>query len=295
MRNNRSKRTERGDNWDVAEIVRRIGRKRQELIRPVLENPGAYVLLSVRGLAKKLGKDPATTLRIVQGMGFQAYRDFQRYLQNLSVAQATPLNLMISAAKPGAGALDQIKHSFDQDLKNIQSIRHGIDSEGLMQVAERAYSAKRLLVIGGDQAASLVYFLQYNLMMIRLMAFSCTSAGQVAHAARSLGKHDLLFAISFGRGLRHTVEGLKTARGKGAYCVGITDTFISPIAKFSHRCFVASVESPSFGGSYVAPMALLNGLIVACANYRRSRTIAILRQAEHEQRTGFRWYREPLN
>jgi RpiR family carbohydrate utilization transcriptional regulator len=294
MRNNRSKGSDRGDNrdMDVAEIVRRISRKRKELIRPILENPGDYVLLSVRSLAQKLGKDPATTLRIVQGMGFRAYRDFQRYLQNLSVVHATPLNLMKSAAKPGAGTLNQIKHSFDQDLKNVQSIRHSVDSEGLIRVAEQVYSAKRLLVIGGDQAASLVDFLQYNLGMIRLMALSCTSAGQIAHAVRSLGTHDLLFAISFGRGLRQTVEGLKIARSKGAYCVGITDTFISPIAKFSHRCFVASVESPSFGGSYVAPMALLNALIVACANYRRSRTIAILKQAEHEQRTGFRWYQE---
>jgi DNA-binding MurR/RpiR family transcriptional regulator len=292
--NSRNKASDRGDNrdTDVAEIVRRIGRKRKELIRPVLENPGDYVLLSVRGLAQKLGKDPATTLRIVQGMGFRAYRDFQTYLQKLSVVQATPLDLMKSAIQPGSGPLSQIRQSLNQDLKNLQSIRHGLDSEGLIHVAERVYSAKRLFIIGGDQAASLVYFLQYNLMMIRLMAISCTSAGHIAHAVRGLGKRDLMFAISFGRGLRQTVEGLKLAHSKGAYCVGITDTFMSPIAKFSHKCFIASVESPSFGGSYVAPMVLLNGLIVACANYRRSRTIAILRQAEHEQRTGFRWYQE---
>src|SRR4029077_9666605 len=117
MRNNRSKGSDRGDNrdMDVAEIVRRISRKRKELIRPILENPGDYVLLSVRSLAQKLGKDPATTLRIIQGMGFRAYRDFQRYLQNLSVVHATPLNLMKSAAEPGAGTLNQIKQSFDQD------------------------------------------------------------------------------------------------------------------------------------------------------------------------------------
>jgi RpiR family carbohydrate utilization transcriptional regulator len=294
MTNARTKASGRGDNRDadVAEIVRRIGRKRKELIRPVLENPGDYVLLSVRGLAQKLGKDPATTLRIVQGMGFGTYRDFQRYLQNLSVAQATPLNIMKSATQPGSGPLGQIRQSFDQDLKNVQSIRQGVDSAGLMQVAQQVFSAKRVFVIGGDQAASLVYFLQYNLMMIRVTAVSCTSAGQIAHSVRGLGKRDLLFAISFGRGLKQTVEGLKVARSKGAYCVGITDTFVSPIAKFSHRCFIASVESPSFGGSYVAPMVVLNGLIVACAHYRASRTMAILKQAEHEQRTGFRWYQE---
>ncbi len=59
-------------------LLRFLSPKRQELIRPVLEHPRGYVLLSVRGLARKLGADPATTIRIVQGMGFASFQEFQR-------------------------------------------------------------------------------------------------------------------------------------------------------------------------------------------------------------------------
>jgi len=90
--------------------------------------------------------------------------------------------------------------------------------------------------------------------------------------------------------LRQTVEGMREAKALGAYCVGITDTFVSPVARFANESFLASVETTSFGASYSAPMALLNLILVACANYRRPRTLEVLRRAEKEQRLGFRWF-----
>jgi RpiR family carbohydrate utilization transcriptional regulator len=279
-----------GGGADSFEILKRVSRNRQELLRPVLENPSDYVLLSVRGLAERLGKNPGTTLRIVQRMGFTTYRDFQRFLQNLSVAHATPLQLMQSGNRPGSGTRSHVLQSFDQDLKNLQTIRNSVDVEGLTKVVHHVYAARKIVVMGGDQVTGLVHFLQYNLLMIRLFAIACTRAGEILHAARGVDRNDVVIAISFGRGLRQTVEGLKLARSRQAFCVGITDTFVSPIARWSDQSFIASVESPSYGGSYVAPIALLNALIVGCANYRRSRTISILKQAEQEQRTGFRWY-----
>jgi DNA-binding MurR/RpiR family transcriptional regulator len=100
----------------------------------------------------------------------------------------------------------------------------------------------------------------------------------------------VVIAISFRKGLRQTVEGLQQARKKGAYCVGITDTYVSPIARFSDQFFLASIEAPPFGGSYTAPMALMNAILVSCANYRRSRTLSLLRTADEEERHGARWY-----
>lgn len=99
-----------------------------------------------------------------------------------------------------------------------------------------------------------------------------------------------MLAISFRRGLRQTVEGVQQAREQGAYCIGITDTYVSPLARFCNEVFLASVETTSFGASYVAPMALINALLVACANYKRSRTLTLLKLADEEQRKGYRWF-----
>ena len=87
-----------------------------------------------------------------------------------------------------------------------------------------------------------------------------------------------------------TVEGLEQARKKGAYCVAIADTLLSPLAPRADLCFIASAETPSFGVSYVAPMALLNALLAECANVRRAQTLKLLREVDAEQRSGSRWY-----
>jgi DNA-binding MurR/RpiR family transcriptional regulator len=100
----------------------------------------------------------------------------------------------------------------------------------------------------------------------------------------------LVLAISFRRGLRQTVEGVHLARARSAYCVGITDTYVSPLARECDEVFLASVESTSFGASYSAPVALVNAILAACGQYRRPQTLAILKEIAEEQRKGFRWY-----
>jgi DNA-binding MurR/RpiR family transcriptional regulator len=100
----------------------------------------------------------------------------------------------------------------------------------------------------------------------------------------------LVLAFTFRRGLRQTVEGVQQARAHGAYCIGIADTYLSPLARECDELFIASTESTSFGASYVAPISLLNAILAACAQYRRPHTLALLKEIAEEQRKGFRWY-----
>jgi DNA-binding MurR/RpiR family transcriptional regulator len=144
-------------------------------------------------------------------------------------------------------------------------------------------------VFGGDLAVGLVDFLDYKLTVLGLPVSSATTPGKTLHAARGLSRKDLVLAISFRRGLRQTVEGMQEAKAHGAYCVGITDTFVSPIARFADECFLTSVEAP-LSNSYAAPISLINILFTVCAHYRRSRTLGLLEQVDHEQRYGFRWF-----
>ncbi len=274
----------------VATLLSRLRPKRQETIRPVMEHPRNYVLLSIRGLAKKLNTEPATTFRIIQDMGFSAYREFQRYLHELSIAQATPLDLMKMNSPGDSDIPAHLREVVNRDLKNLQILRQGLDFNRLAGLAKKLYQARRILILGGDLARNLAGFLHYNLVLVGLPVFTALSPGEAIHATRTVNKSDLVIAISFRRGLRQTVEALQQARDNGAYCIGITDTSVSPIARFSDEFFLASIDSPSFGGSYAAPMTLMNILIVACAHYRRDRTLVLLKKAEKEQHAGFRWY-----
>jgi len=275
----------------LADKLRHLSPKRQEIIRPVLENPRVYVLLSVRALADHLGTDPATTVRIVQGLGFATYKDFQRHLHDLSVAYATSLDTMKAAESEGAGPAAFVRAALQRDMQNLQALNNSLNAEKICALAKRIYESHRILLLGGDAATSLVHHLEYHLTVIGLPVLSATTAGRVTHVVRNLGRKDLVIGISFRRGLRQTIEGVQAAKRNGAYTVGITDTFVSPLARIANECFIASIDTPSFGASYVAPMALIDAIVSALGNLKPRRIMGLIKQADEEQRRGFRWYK----
>ena len=274
----------------LSEKLKQLSPKRQEIIRPVLENPRPFVLLSVRALATRLGTDPATTVRIVQGLGFDTYKDFQRHLHDLSVAYATSLDTMKAAEREGTGPASLVRAALQRDMQSLQALSNSLDATKICGLARRLYEAPKILLLGGDAATSLVHHLEYHLTMIGLPVLSATTAGRVSHVVRNVGRKDLAIGISFRRGLRQTVEGLQTAKRNGAFTVAITDTFVSPLARAADECFIASVETPSFGASYVAPMALIDAIVAAVGNLKRKSIMSLIKQADEEQRRGFRWY-----
>jgi len=165
-----------------------------------------------------------------------------------------------------------------------------LDPAKFTSLAKRIYAARRVVLIGGDLAAVLAEYLGYQLNLLGLPIFVATSPGEVTHTVRAMTKKDVLIAISFRRGLRQTVEGLQQAREHGAYCVGIADTYLSPIARTCHEVFLASTDSVYYGSSYVAPIALANAILTAVGEFRRPRTLAIVAELAEEQRRGSRWF-----
>jgi RpiR family carbohydrate utilization transcriptional regulator len=275
----------------LQERLGKLTAKRREILRPVLEHPRGFVLLSVRAMAKRLNTDPATIVRIVRVLGFESFREFQKHLHDLSIAFATSADTM-QAAKFDGGRHAWVADSIDRDLKNLQGLKNSLDAARLNDLAKRLYSARRIVVLAGDLAAFLAEYMEYQISLLGLPVFSATSPGRISHLTRSLTKDDVVVAISFRRGLRQTVEGARTACQRNAHCVAVTDTFLSPLARIAHETFLASIDTTSFGASYAAPVALVNALLAACGQVRKAETMEIVREISEEQRHGFRWFQE---
>jgi DNA-binding MurR/RpiR family transcriptional regulator len=199
---------------------------------------------------------------------------------------------MSTSKAKGSDLSAHVREAIDVDVRNLQRFRNTLNTDRIAALAKKIHHARRIILLGGDLASNLVGFLHYHLILLGLPAVTATSSGEAAHLSSSSGKGDLLIAVSFRRGLRQTVEGLRQARANGAYCIGIADTLVSPMARFAHECFIASVETPSFGASYSAPMCLLNGILTAVGHFNRRHTMDLLKKAADEQRTGFRWFQE---
>src|ERR1700741_3980395 len=137
---------------NLPERIDHLSAKRQEIIRPILEHPREYVLLSVRAMAKRLQTDPATVVRIVRGLGFSSYREFQHHLHELSLAFATSLDTMQPVSRD-SDMPAYVRDSLGQDVKNLQGLKNSLDAQRLAALAKRFYDARRIVLLASDLAA----------------------------------------------------------------------------------------------------------------------------------------------
>lgn len=270
-------------------LLEQLSEKRRAIIRPVLESPREFVLLNVRDMGRRLATPPTTIVRIVQALEFESYKDFQHYLHDLSVTSATILDSM-QAASNTAQPPKFLRDSRKQIQQNLEFILNHIDLQQVLNTAKRIHEANRILLLGGDMASSLVNYMEYHLTIAGLPVLAAVAPGRATHLARSTDQEDIVIGISFRRGLRMTIEGIERARKNGAYCVGITDSMLSPLARFANELFIVPINSLSFAASYVAPFALIDLITAGVGSLRRKQVVDRLKEADQEQKHGYRWY-----
>ena len=269
---------------------------REKLLRLILENPEDTFFLSSRELAKRYRVDAATIVRTIQALGYAKFADFAADLRAHFITRITPYALLKAASREKRTLDDRIHGSLDTDLRNLQSLQSSIDTRRVIQLSKLVKRARRIVVVGIDLAASLSWHLSYGLMSLGFAAEGPVGGtGNIQKRVRSLTSKDLLIAISFKQGLRETVEAALRAKQQGVPTFGITDGVDTPIARICDSFCTTQVTNVSFANSYVAPMALLGTILVACAHTRTARTLALLRRSEEEDRADHRWYWSPAN
>jgi DNA-binding MurR/RpiR family transcriptional regulator len=268
---------------------------RRELIRAILDNHEEAYFLSSRELAKRYHVDAATVVRAIQDLGYERFADFAADLREHFVRRITPYTVLKAAARKRRSVADHVDDGLERDTENLRVLESSLQRERVVELARRMHRSRRILVVGVDLAASLAWFLAYGLAPLGFAAEAPVgSAGNLQHKIDVLSNEDLVVAISFGRCLRETVESVRRARARGVPTFGITDGNTTPIAMYCDGYLIAPISSPSYTGSYVAPMALINAIIHACAHLRPKRALALLGRTEAEYRSGERWYQDPV-
>ena len=268
-----------------------LSASRKRLLNQILSEPHETFFLSSRELARRYGVDSATIVRTVQAMGYQKFADFAHDLRNHFVTQITPYTAMKAAAQRNRSVADYVNQSIDQDLDNLNALKAGLDVNKVVELAKQIHRTRRIIIVGIDFAASLAISFAYGLVRLGCDAEApMGSTGVVQNKVKIMTGKDLLVAISFGQGLRETVEAVRRARRQNVPTFGITDGDKTPIARFCDRYIIASTARASFLDSYVASVAAINAILVACAHSQPKRSLEVLAQSDKEDRSGARWY-----
>jgi DNA-binding MurR/RpiR family transcriptional regulator len=272
----------------------KLNPRRQQLVRAILASADETCFLSSRELAKRYHVDATTILRATQVLGYRSFADFSADLRQHFVVGITPYTALKAATKEKRSVTDHIDDALDKAIANLNLLNSDLDRQRLIELAKLIKKARRILVVGLDFAASLSYYLAYGLLALGFDAEAPRgSTGNLQYKVEVLTNKDLLIAISFGQCLKDTVEAALLAKQQGVPTFGITDSATSPIARHCDSHIVAPVVSPSFLNSYVAPMAAISAIHVACAHIDPKRSLTRLRPTDKEYASGTRWYREP--
>jgi DNA-binding MurR/RpiR family transcriptional regulator len=272
-----------------------LSRNRRALIRAILDNHDQAYFLSSRELAKRYQVDAATVVRAIQDLGYERFADFAADLREHFVRQITPYTVLRASTRKKKSVADHVHGGLERDRENLRVLESTAQAARVVELATLIHRSRRILVVGVDLAASLAWFLAYGLTPLGFAAEAPVgSAGNLHHRINVLTGKDLVIAISFGRCLRETVGAVLRARDRRVPTFGITDGSTTPLAMYTDGHLVAPITSSSYTGSYVAPMALINAIILACAHLHPKRALALLRRTEAEYRSGDRWYQEPL-
>ena len=271
----------------------KLNARRQRLVRDILDAADETCFLSSREMAKRYRVDATTILRATQVLGYKTFADFAADLRQHFVSRITPYTVLKAATREKRSVADHVGQAFDKALENLNNLNANLEKQKVIELARTIKRSRHVLVVGLDFAASLSYYLAYGLLALGFDAEApIGSSGNLQYKVEVLTSKDVLIAISFGQCLRDTVEAVQHARKHGVPTFGITDSNTSPIARFCDGYLITPVVSPSILNSYVAPMAAINAIHVACAHIDPNRSLSRLRPTDREYASGHRWYRE---
>lgn len=270
-----------------------LSTSRQRLLRRILDESNETFFLSSREMGRRYDVNSATIIRTIQALGYEKFADFAHDLREHFVTKITPYSAMKAAEQINQSVADRVRQSVEKDLENLNAFRAALDPDTIVEVANRINLARRIVIIGIDFAASLANSLAYGLVRLGFDADAPTgSSGVIHNRMKIMTSNDLLIAISFGRGLRETIEAVKGARQRNVPSFGLTNGDATPIAKYCDTFVIATIARTSFIDSYVAPTAAINAILVACAHSQSERSLEHLRQFEEEYASSTRWYNE---
>ncbi|WP_079529468.1 MurR/RpiR family transcriptional regulator [Halobacillus hunanensis] len=254
----------------MAEKISLMSKSQKKIASYVLENTSSAPFLNVAKLAAVAGVSEATIVRFAFFLGYSGYPELQQAMQHAVKQQLSTTERLKMSSEVGGGKEQTIYDMFHHDQENIRLTMEQLDKTAFFQAVESLLEAKSIYISANRSAASLGVFLQYYLS---IMLGNAERVGTVENSAEQLyelGKGDVVFAISYSRYTRSTINMAAYAKQQGATTVVLTDSLLSPLIPHADVALTASSQLPTFIDSFVAPFSVVNALVAAIGKERRS-------------------------
>lgn len=257
--------------------------KGQKLISNyILENYDKAAYMTASKLGGTVNVSESTVVRFAIELGFEGYPEFQRALQELIRTKLTSFQRM-EVTNHLIGDGDVLEKVLQANVENIRHTLDGVSRSAFHDAVEAIVNAKNVYIIGVRSSAMLANFLSYSLQMIfdNVRLIETTAGSELFQQMMSVGEGDVMVAISFPRYSKRVIKAVEFARRAGADVVALTDSPESPIAPAAAQLLIAQSDMASYVDSLVAPLSLINAIVVAVSRAREDDVRKRLETLEH--------------
>ena len=254
----------------------------KQIARYILEHYDKAAFMTASRLGVTVGVSESTVVRFATELGYNGYPHLQRALQEMIRNKLTSVQRM-EVSSDRMGGRDVLRTVLHADTDMIRQTLDEIDRDAFQGAVDALMGAKRIYILGVRSSSALASFLGFyvTLLFEIVTLVQTNSVSEIFEQVLRVGPGDVLFGISFPRYSKRTISAMKFARDRGARCLGLTDGKVSPLNEISDVCLYTKSEMVSFLDSLVAPLSMINALIMAVSARDRTRTFETFRELEN--------------
>ncbi|MCD8327539.1 MAG: MurR/RpiR family transcriptional regulator [Ruminococcus sp.] len=230
----------------------------------VINHSDKAAFMTASKLGRAVGVSESTVVRFAISLGFKGYPEFQKSLQEQVKANLTAVQRM-ELSDDRIGGENVLENVMTADIDRIKETLSEISTDDFNQAVEAIANANSIYIIGNRSASALASFAEYylSLMFSYVKRVKPSSTSEMLEQVMKIDERDVIIGFSFPRYSTQTRIALQYARDKKAKVVAFTDSDNSPLVPFADYLLVSGSDMASFVDSLVAPLSLLNALIVA--------------------------------
>jgi len=256
--------------------------KGQKLIAEyILKHYDKAAFMTAAKLGISVGVSESTVVRFANELGFSGYPKLQKSLQELIKNKLTTVQ-RIELSNDLVSEETALKGVLKSDMENIRATLEKINHKTFEDVVNSIFAAKKIYIIGLRSASALSEFLGFYLHLIldnvHVVGYGVSD---IFEQIINVSEDDLVIGIGFPRYAARTIESLSYAKSKGAKVVAITDSLLSPLAARADHTLIAQSNMASFVDSLVAPLSVINALIISVGLREKEKISTTFANLEH--------------
>lgn len=248
---------------------KKLSKSHRRIAECIVTHYDKVVFMTASKLGEYVGVSESTVVRFAAALGYSGYPQLQKALQELLRHRLTASQRFeLTNDMDHVQVLNKV---LKADIQNIRSTLDELDIGSFERAIDAIIQARQIYVMGLRSSAPIAeFFVHYLKFIFPNVRVVTSGVSDVFEQLSRIGERDLLVGISFPRYASRSIEAMDFARKQGASLIAITDGPLSPLHSTADICLMAKSDMSSFVDSFAAPLSLINALLVALGQRRRT-------------------------